>query len=473
MIGICSYGAYVPLLRLKREDMIPLGGFAQPGEKSVANFDEDSLTMAVEAAQDCLVGTDRDTVDSWYFTSVTPPFVEKQSASIAASALDLGEDTYTVDLCDSLRASIDAIKLAADAVKAGSAKKVMITASDQRMAPPMSMMEQNLGDGAAAVLIGNTNVVANIEGIHSVSSEFTDHWRPDGEKFVHYWQDRFSLVRSYQPYMEKAITEAMKKFGLEAKDIAKVVYNAPDARSHGNLGRALKLDSKQIQNPLLEVMGNTGAAFPLMLLVAALEDAKPGDRILIAAYGDGASVLILKVTNEIKKMVPRRGMKGHLKSKRKLSNYMRYMRMRHLYPLDSARTLPVIPGFSQLWREKESMLRFKASQCKQCGWVEFPIRRVCPKCFSKDNFDKVRLLDKKATLMSFSTDTTPLIPNATDAPMGRALVDFEGGAKVEGEMTDWGAIEDLEVGQPLEMTFRRYERQGDVHAYSWKPRPVR
>ena len=75
--------------------------------------------------------------------------------------------------------------------------------------------------------------------------------------------------------------------------------------------------------------------------------------------------------------------------------------------------------------------------------------------------------------MSFSTDTTPLIPDATDSPMGRALVEFEGGAKLEGEMTDWGRIEDLEVGQPLEMTFRRYERQGDVHAYSWKPRPVR
>jgi len=77
--------------------MIPLGGFAQPGEKSVANFDEDSLTMAVEAARDCLVGVDSESVDSWYFASVTPPFVEKQSASIAASVLDLGEETYTVD----------------------------------------------------------------------------------------------------------------------------------------------------------------------------------------------------------------------------------------------------------------------------------------------------------------------------------------------------------------------------------------
>jgi len=349
----------------------------------------------------------------------------------------------------------------------------MITASDQRMAYPMSLMEQNLGDGAAAVLIGNTNVVANIEGIHSISSEFIDQWRPDGEKFVHYWQDRFSLVRSYQPYMEKAIAEAMKKFGLETKDLAKVVYNAPDARSHGIVARALKLDAKQIQNPLIEVMGNTGSAFPLMQLVAALEDAKPGDRILVAAYGDGASVLILKVTSEIKKMAPRRGMRGHLKSKRKLSNYMRYMRMRHLYTMDPPRTLPVLPGFSQLWREKDSMLRFKASQCKECGWVEFPIKRLCPKCHSKDNFDKVSLLDKKATLLSFSTDTTPLIPAATDSPMGRVIVDFESGARIEGEMTDWGRIEDLEVGQPLEMTFRKYERQGDVPAYSWKPRPVR
>jgi hydroxymethylglutaryl-CoA synthase len=474
MAGICSYGAYVPLLRLRRESMAQLGGFAGPGEKAVANFDEDSLTMAVEAAIDCLGGVDRQTIDGLFFASTTPPLLEKQIASIAATVADLREEIFTVDCTDSLRAGTSSLRLAMDAVKAGSAKRVLVTAADCRMGIPLSGLEQNLGDGAAALLVGNSDVIASIEGSYSISSAYIDLWRPADDKFVHSWQDRFALNAGYQPIAQKAISEAMKRFGLGAKDLAKVIFYAPDARSHANLGKSLGFGAKQIQDPLFEVMGNTGAAFPLMLLVAALENAKAGDKILLASYGDGVDVLILQVTKEIEKVKGHRGMKGYLKSKRMLPSYLRYLRMRHLFPVDRTRFADVIPGLAQLWRERNSLLKYHGSKCKECGWVEFPIRRICPKCLEKDNFEEVRLTDKKATLFSFSTDTNPLTPGTTDSPMGRGVVDFEGGGRMEGEMTDWGDnIEELEVGMPVEMAFRRFERQGDVPAYSWKPRPVR
>jgi uncharacterized OB-fold protein len=106
------------------------------------------------------------------------------------------------------------------------------------------------------------------------------------------------------------------------------------------------------------------------------------------------------------------------------------------------------------------MLKFHGSKCKKCGWVEFPIRRICPKCLSKDDFSEVRLADKKTTLFSFSTDTIPFIPTATERTFVRVVAEFEGGGRWEGEMTD-GVLEELEVGMPIEMTFRKLERKGE------------
>ena len=473
MVGICSYGAYVPLLRLRREDMVELGGFAGEGERSVANFDEDSLTMAVEAVNNCLSGINRKTVDGLFFASTTPPLLEKQVASIAAAAADLGEEIFTVDCTDSLRAGTSALKLAADSVKAGSAKKVVVAAADRRVGLPSSMLEQYIGDGAAALLIGNRGVIASIEGHYHLSSEYIDLWRYDGDDHVHAWQDRFAWVGSggYQETTQKAITEALKKFGLEAKDIAKIVYSAPEGRGHGILARNMKLNTAQVQNPLFDVMGHTGAAFPLMLLIDALEKAKAGDKILLAGYGDGVDVFLLKVTPEIGKLKERRGVRRYLKSKRYVPSYLKYLRIRHFFPVEPSRMTEVVPGLSQLWRERDSLLKFYGSKCKKCGRVEYPVRRICPKCLSKDEFDEVRLTDKKATLFSYTIDMNPTVAGATESSVVRGVVEFVGGARWEGPVE--ACLEELEVGMPMEMVFRKLERQGDVPAYSWKSRPIR
>ncbi len=474
MVGICSYGAYVPLYRLTREEIGKLMGAGGAGERSVAGADEDALTMAVDAILDCTKGIDRETIDGLYSTTVSSPFAEKQLAAVAASALDFGDNTTTADITSSLRAGTTALILAADTIKAGSAKKVMVSASDMRLGWPTSPQEANMGDGAAALLLGDTNVIASIEDYYTETSDFTDLWRPATDKFVHSWSDRFTLAEGYQPMMQKVISAAMKKFGVTPADITKLVYNAPDARTHGGIAGALKFDTKtQVQSPLFNEMGNTGTAFPLMLLVAALEQAKAGDTLLVAGYGDGVDVILLKVTKAIEKVRDHHGVLGYLQSKKMLPSYLKYLRLRHLFHVEPARYTPVTPGLAQLWRERNSMFKLHASKCNQCGWIDFPIRRVCPKCFSKDNYTQVKLLDQKVTVYSFSADTVAVLAEVTDPPLGRAIIDFEGGARIELEMTDYGDIKNMKVGQPMEMTFRKLERQGDVAAYGWKCKPVR
>lgn len=473
MVGICSYGAYVPLYRLARELMV-LEGKGGPGERSVVGADEDALTMAVDAILDCTKGMDRGSIEALYNATTSSPFAEKQLAAAAASALDFGDNVMTADIADSLRSGMTAVRLAADTVKAGSAKKVLVSAADSRLGTPLSAMESNSGDGAAALLMGDKDVIATLENFYSFATEFTDTWRPATDRFVHVWSDRFTVAEGYQPMMQKTVAAAMKKFGVESKDISKFVFTAPDARTHGAIAGALKFDPKtQVQDPLFSVMGNTGAAFPLMLLVAALEQAKAGDTLLVAAWGDGVDVALFKVTDAIEKARDRHGVLGYLKSKKMLPNYLKYLRLRHLFYVESSRMTPITPGLAQLWRERDSLYKLHASKCKQCSWLEFPIRRICPKCYSKDDYEQVRLLEQKVKLYSFSTDTIPTIPEVTDPPQGRAIIDFEGGNRMELEMTDFGNIQDLKVGQPMEMTFRRLERQGDVAAYAWKCKPVR
>ena len=150
MVGIVSYGAYIPKWRISRQ-LLRTG---LKGEKAIAGPDEDSVTMAVAAALDCLNGVERGSIDGLFFASTTAPYKEKQIATIIAAAADLRRDILTADFANSLRAGTTAVKAAVDAVKAGSAKKVIVVAADTRLGSPESDSEVDFGDGAAAVLIG-------------------------------------------------------------------------------------------------------------------------------------------------------------------------------------------------------------------------------------------------------------------------------------------------------------------------------
>ncbi|MBI2934568.1 MAG: hydroxymethylglutaryl-CoA synthase family protein, partial [Chloroflexi bacterium] len=199
MAGIISFGAYVPLYRLSREHLAKTwGGGAAPGEKSVANADEDSITMGVEAAIDCLGDSPRDSIDALYFATTSPAYLEKQSASIVAAALDLRSDIITADFDHSLRGGTSALRAALDAVAAGSARKALVVASEQRVPAPSSEFEPLFADGAAAFLVGpDAESAVRVEAVHSTSSDFLDLWRLPTDRFPRTWEDRFVVEEGY------------------------------------------------------------------------------------------------------------------------------------------------------------------------------------------------------------------------------------------------------------------------------------
>lgn len=458
MAGIISFGAYIPRYRLGKET----AGWGLPIEKPVANFDEDSITMAVAAGMDCINGSDRNAVDALHFATTTSPYIEKQGAATVAAAIDLRRNILTNDVTNSLRAGSLAMRSALDSIAAGTAKQVMVTAADCRTGMPGSEFDQTSGDGAAALLLGDSGAIANVVDSYSVSDEVLDVWRAEGDTFVRTWEDRFVLQTGYLKVLPEAVSGLMQKCNLTPKDITKAVFYGPNPRRHGEMARSLGLDPQtQVQDPLFGKMGNTGAAYALMLLIAALEEAKPGDKILLASYGDGADAYLLEVTSEIEKLTPRRGVKGHLESKRILPNRPGGAIRRGLEGAP--------PSVSARWREREEIDRLHGVKCKSCGLIQYPPQRVCTKCHAKDEWETVRLSDKRGKIFTFSLD---YVAPSLDIPLAITIIDFEGGGRGLFMMTD-RELEEVKCEAPVEMSFRKLRSSGGVHNYFWKAIPPR
>ncbi len=172
MIGITSYGAYIPRLRLDRMAIFQAMGWFAPaiimvaqGERSMCNHDEDSLTMAVAAARDCLTGKDKRTIDGSYLCSTTLPFADRQNAGILKTALNLRDDMITADFTSSLRAGTTGLLTALEVVQGGSRKNILVAAADKRETKPAYFYEMWFGDGAASLLVGERGCHRRVQGV--------------------------------------------------------------------------------------------------------------------------------------------------------------------------------------------------------------------------------------------------------------------------------------------------------------------
>jgi hydroxymethylglutaryl-CoA synthase len=464
VLGIVSYGAYLPLWRLDRKAIRP----GLRGEKAVAGFDEDSITMAVAAAMDCLQGFDRGSVEGLFFATTTPPYIEKQSAAIIANALDLRKDIFIADALACLRGGTISMRLGSDMVRAGSAGRVLITASDCRLGAPDSGLERESGDGAAAVLLEDSeDVVATIEETYSLSSELMDVWRLPGEEFVNLEEDRFIEEEGFLRVVENAVKNFMAQQGYKKADFSKVLLCAPNARCHRAIAEKLDLQPDQLQEGLYNEVGNLGTAYPLIMLASALDKAQPGDSILLAGYGDGSDIVMLRATERIGK-VRRPRIKPYIDSKRVIEDYRRYAKWRGILAVDKGRSVLIPkPSLKELMRRQDETVRMHGSRCTACGAVAYPPQRVCAKCHVKDEFEAVRLSDKKGEIYSYTVDyaaggmETPIVTMTNIQDGGRAFC----------ILTD-ASPEDARVGLPVEFSFRK-SYQDIIPEYIWKARPVR
>lgn len=478
MVGIKSYGAHIPRFRLDRNIMqsalLFLGFGPLRGEKAVANWDEDSITMAVAAAKDCLKGENKDKVDGLYFATTSQIYSLRQNAGIVAAALDLNTNSRTADFTDSSKSGTGALLAAADAIAAGSLNNCLVCAGDLRVSKVGSNGDYTYGDGAASFLLGKKDVIATIDGTFSTSHDFVDRRRLEGERLEHMWEERFIRDAGYMKFIPEAVMGLVKKYNLNIKDFSKVIYACAFTGAHATLAKTLGLAPEQVQDPLLMTVGDTGVAQPLMMLVAALEDAKPGDKIMVVSFGQGCDAFHLTVTDNISKVQSKKAVKKNLAAKSQLGSYEKYLAFRKLMPCEIGirGEETIFTSFSIIARENREIYGMVGSKCKTCGTPAWPFQRICPNpdCGAIDQTESYRFADKLGNIFTYTSD---FLAPSIDPPASYGFIDFEGGGRSGLDFTDCDA-NTLKVGMPVELSFRikfADEKRAATN-YGWKAMPI-
>lgn len=476
--GILSFGAYIPLRRLQRTSIYSANAWFAPdlrgaakGERAIACWDEDVITMAVEAARDALTGVDRAHVGSVSLASTTHPFADRSNAGVVKEALNLADATGAMDIGGSQRAGTSALIQALRA--AGDAAQLVI-ASEMRKAPPASEGELNFGDAAAAFLVGTGQPIAKFLGAHSVSIDFLDHFRESGQEFDYNWEARWTREEGYQKIAANALVEALKTFGVEGSQIGHCAISIVARGVAQTLARKAGIDPERVADTLLANVGDSGVAHPSLLLASVLEKAKPGEKILLLSFGQGADVLLLEATEALAKLPPRMGVAGSIARGKADENYMRFLFHRGLLPLDRG----MRAEFDQkqpsptLYRMRKGVLGLVGGRCTKTGTVQFPKTpvSVSPNSPSLDTQEDYPLAERPARIFTYTADSLTYSP---DPPAYYGAVDFEGGGRIMVEFADTDGAQ-IEVGQPMRMVFRikAIDERRHFNRYFWKAAPA-
>jgi hydroxymethylglutaryl-CoA synthase len=469
MAGIVSYGSYIPYRRLKRAAISAVLGIpAGKGEKAVASFDEDSVSMAVEALRDALKGAPNLNLNSLFFATTTQPYAEKLNAAIVAAAARLPTEIRASDLTGSMRAGVSGILQAADAAKS-TGGYAAITIADSRLGAPEGKVEQQGGDGAAAFILGNEGVVAEIEASASFTREYLDTWRTPDERFGHSWEERFALTQAYAPLFERVVTAVLEKARAKPGDLARVILDAPNPRAAEDFIRAIKLDPAKVVDTFALTVGQTGAAHAGLMLTSVLPSCKPGDRILVVTVADGADAMVLRVTPHAAAFRPVHSVGRMIESKGDVT-YGNYLKWREILPTEPPRRPdPERPAAPPMMRSEKWKFGLVGSRCTACGTAQLPPQRVCVKCRAFDKMEPYPFADRVARVATYAIDR---LAYSLNPPTINVVIDFEGGGRFLCEMTDCDP-DKVSIGDQVEMTFRRLFTADGVHNYFWKARPKR
>ncbi|MGH8735819.1 MAG: hydroxymethylglutaryl-CoA synthase family protein [Burkholderiales bacterium] len=474
--GILSYGAYLPRRRLQREAIAAANGWFNPGlrglakgERAMANWDEDSVTMATEAARDCLTGVRPASIGQLILASTTHPYDDRQNAGIVATALHLGSALRVLDVTGSLRAGTSAL---ATALTAGGS--ALVAAGEHRLTKAASLQEMHYGDGAAALLIGRGAPIAQLVAAHSETVDFVHQYRGHDRAHDYAWEERWIRDEGYMKIVPAVLAALFEASGTTGSTVTHFCMPCTLPRVAAALAKRVGLAESALRDNLAAVCGDTGAAHPLLMLTHALQEAEPGDRILVASFGQGCDALLFEVTDAIAKLPPRAGVKGALARRKEESNYERFLAFNDHITLERGMRAETDQGtpLSTLYRNRDMVTGLVGGRCRNCGTLQFPRGRYCvnPKCNALDSQDDQPFSDLSAKVMSYTADVLTYSP---DPPAYYGMVQFDGGGRM---MADFADVDDgkVEVGMPMRMMFRIKENdaaRGFVR-YFWKAAPA-
>ena len=484
MTGITAFGAYIPRRRLQRKAIgeankwFAPGLASQKGERAMANWDEDALTLAVEAGRDCLPAgeptRERAHVDAVYFASTSMPFADRQNAGIAAAALQLPQEISATDITSSQRAGTSALVAAFDALAGGRVKAPLLLAGEKRKARAASSDEMRFGDAGAALVLGSGKVVARYLGSHSLTLDFVDHFRGEGEEFDYGWEERWIRDEGFTKIVPRTVKALLEKTKVAAADINHFILPCPFAKLDQTIAKSCGVDPARVRDNLAATVGDSGATHSILMLVAALEDAKPGEKILVGQFGQGCDALLFEVTREIAELPKRNGVKGSLARRKEETNYLKYLAFNRLIELEKGMRAEVDKrtALTVQYRKSDMLLGLTGGKCRQCGTAQFPRSRVCvnPNCKAVDSQDPYGFSERPGSVLSWSAD---FLTYSMDPPNHYGMVTFAEGGRLMADITDVDQGQ-VDSGMEVRMAFRikDFDERRGFRRYFWKAVPA-
>ncbi|MFJ6574003.1 OB-fold domain-containing protein [Streptomyces sp. NPDC091292] len=452
MRGILGWGAYVPFGRLARCEIAP----ALSGTRSVAGYDEDATTMGVAAARLALRHTPAEPATLW-FSTADPPYLDRTNATAVHAALRLGRTCAAYDAVGSVRSAVGTLRAALN-----SAEPTLVVASDLRTGLPGGPDEATGGDAAAALLIGADSdgpVLAELVATASVTAEFLDRWRIPGEPASRLWEERFGET-VYTDLGREVLKSALAEAGSAPGDVGALVVSGLHGRAAKAVAARSGVPAEAVIDRLDGRMGNPGAAQPALLLATALEQAAPGQVIVLVSLADGADAFVWRTTPALRdhpRPVPLERQLVHSSA----VPYRTFLTWRGmLTPEPPRRPEPARASASAVLRNHDWKFGFVGS-ADEDGTVSLPPSPL--------DTAAVAMADRIGTIVTYTVDRLAYSPSP---PVVFAVVDFDGGGRLPVELTDVD-IDELAIGGRVEMTFRRLHTADGVHNYFWKARPVR
>ena len=322
---------------------------------------------------------------------------------------------------------------ALDAVKAGS-RQARAGASPATAAHGARRARRSSATSATAprrFLVGSDDVIAELASAHAVADEIIDVWRTDGDPFVqHVGGSLRRRARLPRQHGRGGEGPARRRPASRPRTSPRRSLYGPDARSHASVAKQLGFDAKtQVQDPLFGQLGNTGAAFAPMLLVAALESAKPGDTLLVASYGDGAEALAARDHRRRSSgSTRRRGVRWHLERRGELGDYDKYLRFRQPRARPSSIAAPAPASRRPMhFRDRDEDISFHGQRCRKCGQEQFPLpARLLHLLRARTSSTRCASRTASARCCRFTFD---FFAGSPDPPLIVASIEVEGGAR--------------------------------------------
>ncbi|MBI2039534.1 hydroxymethylglutaryl-CoA synthase [Candidatus Microgenomates bacterium] len=311
MIGIISYGVYIPKFRIKPTDIAQSWGKEAPEvekslgvmEKAVASYDEDAVTLAIEAAQKALITGNINPEDIGGITvgSESHPYAVKPSSTIVAGILGMPNEYLAADLEFACKAGTAGIQLLSGLIAQHKSNYCLAIGSDVAQSKPSDVLEYTASSAAAAFILGQDHTIAKILDFSSFSSDTPDFWRRDNEKFPSH-AGRFTGEPAYFAHVLGASQALLKKVKMKPQDFDFAVFHMPNAKFPKEAAKRLGFSDEQIKPGFIVAqIGNPYSASSLVGLAATLDIAKAGQKILLCSYGSGAGsdAFVFETTKEI------------------------------------------------------------------------------------------------------------------------------------------------------------------------------